>query len=508
MVFYRKYRPRNLEELDSLDVRGKLRTILSRPSVHALLLTGPKGLGKTSAARIVAKVLNCEKLNLSPKSKVRNLEIEPCNKCPQCISITNGNNIDVLEIDGASNRGIDEIRDLREKVRLSPAYARKKVYIIDEVHMLTTEAFNALLKILEEPPSHVVFILCTTEPYKVPPTIASRCFHVALKRAKLDELVRSLERIVKNEKIIADKDSLLEIAGLSDGSFRDAAKILEEVFANAGRKKITKDLVSSIYQTTNIVSVVDEFLKFTILKDVKGAIGFLGKLSSSGMDMKYLSEQIISRIHEFLLEKVGVSKEKSDLSESLEITKIKELAEIFTLANSKIKYAVLPQLPLELAIIEWVDLGDVRSEGAEVVRVSLKTRQTHVENDAHLGLSKKQSLPHSLNESLSKSLNKKSKKDPTAFSSFSNGLPSSSVRPTNRDILSELINRVKTKNHSLAGILRGCILESYNGKRFVIGTKFKFHKEKLQDRKVRGILENALRETLGKRIPISIVQKS
>src|SRR3989344_2078517 len=168
MVFYRKYRPQTIEELDSEVVRDKLTNILSRPSsFHALLFTGPKGLGKTSAARIVAKVVNCEKLNQKQTAKSRKLSVEPCNKCDQCVSITNGTNIDVLEIDGASNRGIDEIRDLREKIRLSPFQALKKVYIIDEVHMLTTEAFNALLKTLEEHPNPVIFILCTTDPQKV-----------------------------------------------------------------------------------------------------------------------------------------------------------------------------------------------------------------------------------------------------------------------------------------------------------------------------------------------------
>src|SRR3989344_1947762 len=169
MVFYRKYRPQTIEELDSRQVRDKLTSVLSKDSgFHALLFTGPKGLGKTSAARIVAKAVNCEKINDYSKGKKLKGTLEPCNKCSACTSITNGTNMDVLEIDGASNRGIDEIRDLREKIKLSPAYALKKVYIIDEVHMLTTEAFNALLKTLEEPPNHVIFILCTTEPHKVP----------------------------------------------------------------------------------------------------------------------------------------------------------------------------------------------------------------------------------------------------------------------------------------------------------------------------------------------------
>jgi DNA polymerase-3 subunit gamma/tau len=176
MVFYRKYRPQKIEELDSASVRENLYSIFSKGNYpHAFLFTGPKGLGKTSAARIVAKIVNCEK-----KAKGK---IEPCNKCDQCQSIASGSNLDVLEIDGASNRGIDEIRDLREKIKLAPFKASKKVYIIDEVHMLTTEAFNALLKTLEEPPAHVLFILCTTEQHKVPATIASRCFRINFTRA-------------------------------------------------------------------------------------------------------------------------------------------------------------------------------------------------------------------------------------------------------------------------------------------------------------------------------------
>jgi DNA polymerase-3 subunit gamma/tau len=214
MVFYRKYRPQIIGELDSQHVRDTLYSVLFKNTSHAFLFTGPKGLGKTSTARIVAKVVNCTGRNKESGIKNKGINgkkadhkdhnssyiihnsdnIEPCgNKCEQCISITNGTNLDVLEIDAASNRGIDEIRDLKDKIHLAPLSAKTKVYIIDEVHMLTTEAFNALLKTLEEPPPHAMFILCTTEPHKVPATILSRCTHIAFETATEEELIRSFK---------------------------------------------------------------------------------------------------------------------------------------------------------------------------------------------------------------------------------------------------------------------------------------------------------------------------
>src|ERR1700722_9521228 len=236
MVFYRKYRPQKIDDLDSAAVRDTLHAVLQNDVSHAFLFTGPKGLGKTSTARIVAKVVNCE----TPKNK-REKEIEPCNKCDQCVSITSGNNVDILEIDAASNRGIDEIRELKEKIRLAPVAAKRKVYIIDEVHMLTTEAFNALLKTLEEPPEHAMFILCTTEAHKVPETIISRCFQIMFKPATEEELVRSFKRIVEGEKLKIDDEVLKYIAGLADRGFRDGVKMLEEVYLLSQNKPITKE---------------------------------------------------------------------------------------------------------------------------------------------------------------------------------------------------------------------------------------------------------------------------
>ncbi|HBO10516.1 TPA: DNA polymerase III subunit gamma/tau, partial [Candidatus Collierbacteria bacterium] len=220
MSLYLKYRPRTIDELDLASVRKTLEQIVTANKVaHAYLLTGPRGAGKTSAARVLARIVNCE--------KNRNKLGEPCNECSACKSILNGSAVDFIEIDAASNRGIDDIRELKEKIRLAPSQLSYKVYIIDEVHMLTTEAFNALLKTLEEPPKHAIFALCTTETHKVPETIKSRCVPIQFGKASENEMKRSLSRVVAGEEKKISEEALSYLAKAVDGSFRDGVKALE-----------------------------------------------------------------------------------------------------------------------------------------------------------------------------------------------------------------------------------------------------------------------------------------
>jgi DNA polymerase-3 subunit gamma/tau len=477
MVFYRKYRPQKIEDLDNESVRKTLYSIFSKGSfAHAYLFTGPKGLGKTSTARIVAKVINCEK-HTDLKGERSEKEIEPCNKCEQCLSITNGNNLDVLEIDGASNRGIDEIRDLKEKINLAPFRALKKVYIIDEVHMLTTEAFNALLKTLEEPPSHAVFILCTTEQHKVPATIASRCFKINFTRATDAELVHSLQRIIKTEEIKADNEALLEIAKLSDGSFRDGAKLLEEVAIFAGTKNITADLVNEKYNNSGMADNISQMLEALIQKDTKKGIAICKELVNQGMDFKYFIEELMARLHLMLLQKVGV--EKADKEVGFELLEIRKLFQLLTAAYLETKTAVLSQMPLEIVVLEWAGKSDaqekvIKTQGS--TPLLSESRQTKVDDNSSSGKM-------------------------STFNSPANGQISS----TRNNVLTELIDEVKKQNPLIAGLLRSCSADAVKDGKLNIIASSKFHKEKLKEVKAMKILTDSASKIFSEEIKVTIL---
>jgi len=512
MVFYIKYRPQTIEELDSSDVRDKLFSVFSKDSYpHAFLFTGPKGLGKTSAARIVAKVINCEKLTANQKhlttkkksearsDKLEVKSIEPCNKCEQCLSIKNGTNMDILEIDAASNRGIDEIRDLREKIKLAPLSAKKKVYIIDEVHMLTTEAFNALLKTLEEPPKHVVFILCTTESHKLPDTIVSRCFHIAFKLAKKEELMRSFERIAKQEKIPVEKDAIELVAGLSEGSFRDGTKILEEVFLSLKDGKVTKELVEEKYQVSNIKHHVSEMIAFLENRDTKKSLELVSKLVDQGVDIKFFIEKMIEQLHSHILKNVGIKDDASELDSKLTIEELKTMIELMTKAYGELKYAVLQQLPLEIAIIQWGE----NAQNNPLVSFRPSALRTSTVSLAE---------PLRLEEAgADQNVDNNAEKDKNSQRSSASGSASindkriiQEIQKEEIDLWKNLIDKVKARNHSLAGILRSCSLDNYDKKILKIRAGYKFHKDKLAEPKSKEIIEVVWKDLTGDSVGLMV----
>lgn len=316
MTLYLKYRPQTIDEIDIASVRATLlNTIKSGNIPHAFLFVGPKGIGKTSAARILAKAINCE--------AKKDSRVKPCGVCEQCKSITSGNNIDVIEMDAASNRGIDDVRALRDIVKLAPARAKAKVYIIDEAHMLTTEASNALLKTLEEPPSHVYFILATTNPEKLIDTIKSRTTFIQFTKATADEITRSLQRVIIGEKIKIDNESLEKIAKISKGSFRDAVKALEQYSTD-----------KSFLTSTQDIDTVD-LVNYLIKKDLDKSIVLIKKSNN----IENLTDEIINNLHEKLV------KEKA--------YELIPLIELILASNEMVKYSPIEELPLQIAIIKW-----------------------------------------------------------------------------------------------------------------------------------------------------------
>lgn len=346
MNLYLKYRPKTIDELDLSGVRKILSDIVKANKVaHAYLLTGPRGSGKTSTARVLARMVNCE----------RNGEKlgEPCNKCSACQSILNSNAVDVIEIDAASNRGIDDIRELKEKIRLAPAILPKKVYIIDEVHMLTSEAFNALLKTLEEPPSHSFFILCTTEGHKIPETIVSRCSAIQFTKATPSEMLRSFKRVIEGERATADEGALEYLSKAVDGSFRDGVKIIDQVISHSGSVMLSDvEQVVSGSRGYKVESLVESLSS----KQVSESLKLLDEAIRNGIDLNYLLVSVMRGLRDKLL--IG----------EVEVEVAKLIFELDEVAR-RLATSLDGELLIQVAIVEWCGLTEGQtSEKSKVVK--------------------------------------------------------------------------------------------------------------------------------------------
>lgn len=359
-MFYLKYRPQKISELDNKNIAEKISIILNGSSLpHAFLFTGQKGTGKTSTARIIAKAINCENNLFAKKST----DFEPCNKCSNCISITNGHNVDVIEMDAASNRKIDEVRDLISKIKYVPVNSRYKVYIIDEVHMLTNESFNALLKTLEEPPENTIFILATTELDKLPKTIISRCINFNFGKANSPEIISMFKRILENEKVAIDEDVLEFIATHADSSFRDGTKILEEVLISAKDKnniaiEDVKKILGILNEKENLLKLLEDNSK----DGLKKAFEFIEKYEANGGNFKVLLDNILNTLHQVLLKKVGIEVILEN-QYSFSLKQISILIKLFTESHNSLKYSQNEALVIEVAIAEYYEKTAAQVDG-------------------------------------------------------------------------------------------------------------------------------------------------
>ena len=500
MAFYHKYRAKTFGEMVGQEqVTGPLlASIKAGKTVHAYLLTGPRGIGKTSVARLLAKAINCQNLGADG---------EPCNECDACKDINEGRSIDVTEIDAASHTGVDDVRDLIERVRLAPTSLKKKVYIIDEVHMLSKSAFNALLKTLEEPPAHAVFILATTETHKIPATILSRAQRYDFKRATKAEIIQNLKKIADLEKVEIDDDSLDLIAKAAAGGHRDAVSLFEKVLS--GGKKLSIDKTRKILGLPEDSEVL-AFLEAIFDSKAEEGLKIAGDVYQKGFDMAEFNRLIVERLRQILILKFTGLEVANDTKDNLKILEklagqkntdeILIILEYFIEAGILLKDVAYPLLPIEMAVVKSTMDNESRIMNHEEERVIKKESENPRSGEAE----KNQEVAvisntfDSLSVNSVKNLNAAERSFADAQDDKKNDaeVPVPVLEMTG-DIWQKILDETKKDNGTLYAVLRDAKPLEFAGKKLTLGFKFKFHKDKVSEAKNRELLENIAATIVG-----------
>lgn len=471
-----KWRPKNFDEIigQPAIVTNLKNAVCRNMLANAYLFAGPRGVGKTSTARILAKVLNCKE---GPT-------LNPCGKCPSCLEIAQGRSLDVIEIDGASNRGIDEIRVLRENVKFAPVQGKYKVYIIDEVHQITTDGFNALLKTLEEPPPYVKFIFATTHPNKVIPTILSRCQRFDFRRIPAMEITGQLERIVLSEKIEVDKEVLFAIGKSSDGSLRDAESVLDQLASFAQGKISLKDVVSvlGIVEQEALFEITDAIIK----KDPKAALCLLNDIIDNGKDISVFLLSLIEHFRNLMIAKVAKADAKlidlpQETCEKLLLqSNALSLEEIFSAFNIMVNTQEMSKrldslrIPLEVSLVR---LAHNKKEASGLKHLSQSPGEAAVKE---------------------KTAEEKIKADP----------PLQSVSLDNiKDSWENIINNLSRIKMSVATYLNEGELLKAQGNVLTISfpRNYSLHREALEQKDNKALIENCISELLDTRVRVNFI---
>jgi len=494
MVLYRKYRPQKFADIVGQEhvTRTLANALASLRFGHAYLFAGPKGSGKTTIARILAKALNCTGRKLAKDS------FEPCNRCISCKEIMLGKSLDLIEIDAASNRGIDEIRELREKIRFAPTSSKYKVYIIDEVHMLTKEAFNALLKTLEEPPKHAIFVMATTEPQKVLPTILSRVQRFDFHKATLEEISKLLEKVSRQENIKIDEDALKLVGQLAFGSYRDALSLMEQVssFRQTVASKITLGQVQEILGLAQEKSVFD-FIQILANKDCQKGFSLIDRLYYQGIDLENFTIKTIEILRKIALLKIGedqlfdLTREQKNqaktLAEKFSLDELFSYIVKFSDSLYKIKSANLPVLPLEMIVYEIT--SSIRNTKLYAAHANTKEETKKGRGDA----------PSEVGASAAK------RRTGLEWVPESEGRPEADKSSFSKNLWPQIIQEASAHNHSLAALLRDATIAGCKESTITLAFKFKFHANVVAGKKNTQMVEEIISKITGSQYKVSCI---
>jgi DNA polymerase-3 subunit gamma/tau len=508
-VFYRKWRPQTLADVVGQEhiTKTLLNALESGRVAHAYLFCGPRGTGKTSTGRILAKAVNCQK----------NGKGEPCNTCSLCQATTNGSALDVIEIDAASNRGIDDIRELRERVKFAPNSARYKVYIIDEVHMLTTDACNALLKTLEEPPPHAIFVLATTEPHKLLPTILSRCQRFDFRRLSHSAVVLKLSLICQQEGITIEPQALKLVARSVSGSLRDAENLLQQLVAYYGRQIDVSQVQDMLGVTTD--SRVKELVGHIAARDVAAGLDTINSLVADGLDLMQFNRGLVEYLRNMLLAKSG-AEASVDLA-SDDLAEVKQLADRMAVDDVVRTLKLFGQidlrsrdyssLPLELALVESILPKEAKAP--TVARPPAAPRKAEAAS-AKPTASVPKPVPEKKDVPAPEASSAKAAAPVSEPEEPKEPVSSSAVQPELERVKSQWSDFVNTlrgvgSSGSLDAFLRSaCEPEAVEGETLVLAFYHDFHKNKIEDTKYTRMVEKKLADKFGSPNKIRCVLKT
>lgn len=489
-TIYRKYRPQIFADVTGQEhiIKTITNEIAANKIAHAYLFSGPRGIGKTTMARLLAKALNCQKRQEG--------EFEPCNECSSCVEITNSRNIDVIEIDAASHTGVDNVREnIIDNAQFKPTKSKLKLFIIDEVHMLSPSAFNALLKTLEEPPAHVIFILATTEPHKLPATIVSRCQRFTFKKVGYDAMLERLKNICRQEKIKVDKKVLERIINKSEGCVRDAESLLGQILS-INLKNIGPEEAEMILPASNVRTVI-QFIEDTINNQTATAINTIQQLVYDGINLEQFAYDIIEVLRVLMISQTDTQAKNLDTDYSEEDLKtIRKMAvqinpprltamiESLISRRREIKSAPIPQLPLELFIINFTNPSPASPSPAVAPQNSADAiaKQT----DSGPAKPPRHPLAQSIKATISHLTHPKQ--------------PIKTTLAEVKNKWSEVMQKLSGENHSLTFILKMCNLDAIDDSGLHISLPYSFHKDKLEEPKAKQIIERCLFDLFGEKI--------